>query len=448
MSQLQRLRFKHYLSFGLGDYAFNLFFQGTTLFLLFFYTDILGIKAATAGAIFLVATIWDAITDPVMGYLAGKTRSRWGRYRPYLLIMPIPLGVTYMLMFYQPNLSGTTLIIWAAALQILFRTAFTLGNIPYSSLSSEMTFNPNERSQLAAYRMFLGYGGALTVSYLTGKFMAAMNWTPAANGYFKVGLVFAILGVILFYITFRNTFELPHTASKSTIRPRAIWQMISANRPFITLCLMVMLGMAAVVLFYQALSYYFKYNLNQGAALGSGMLCLFTFLMLSLPGWFQLSKRIGKRDTLIAGCLVLLVGSLTFYLNPLAKTNIYWVYAHMSLIGTGIGCSAFSFWGMLPDTVEYGEWKSGVRAEAVIFGLGLFFLKIGLGLGSFVLGIGLDLMGYQPNQAQTVTTLSGIHALTTLGVAIPFLGILLLMLTYTLTIEKYNLILSELKLNS
>lgn len=445
MKYPQQLRFKHYFSFGLGDYAFNLFFQGTTLFLLFFYTDILGIEASIAGGIFLIATIWDALTDPVMGYLAGKTKSRWGRYRPYLLLVPIPLGISYILLFYQPGFSGTTLIIWAAAIQILFRTAFTLGNIPYSSLSSEMTYDSQERSQLAAYRMFLGYAGAMTVSVFTSKLMAIMGWSAEKTGYFKVGIVFAILGTILFVITFLNTYELPQKTAQKQLKPKAIWKMIKENKPFQILCAMVTLGMSAVVLFYQSLNYYFKYNLQQEAALGPGMLYLFSFLMLSLPLWFQLSKKIGKRNTLLAGCLILILASLTFYLNPLAKTQINWIYIHMSLIGSGIGCSAFSFWGMLPDTVEYGEWKSGIRAEAVLFGLGLFFLKIGLGLGSFILGLLLNSLGYQPNLVQGEDVLAGIHTLTTLGVALPYLGIIILMLFYTLTVEKHAEILSELK---
>ncbi|MFK7906003.1 MAG: MFS transporter, partial [Chitinophagales bacterium] len=141
MQTSKKLSARNYVGFGLGDYAFNLYFQGATLFLLFFYTDILGIEAAMAGSIFLVATIWDAITDPLMGYFAGKTQSSWGRYRPYLLLAPIPLGLSYVFMFYQVSYTGTALILWAAGLQILFRTFFTLGNIPYSSLSSEMTFD-------------------------------------------------------------------------------------------------------------------------------------------------------------------------------------------------------------------------------------------------------------------------------------------------------------------
>ncbi|MEZ4885142.1 MAG: MFS transporter [Chitinophagales bacterium] len=444
MKTTKQLSFRNYLGFGLGDYAFNLYFQGATLFLLYFYTDILGIEAATAGTIFLIATIWDAVTDPLMGYFAGKTRTRWGRYRPYLLLAPIPLGLSYMFMFYQVAYTGTALILWAIALQILFRTFFTLGNIPYSSLSSEMTFNSQARSKLAAYRMFLGYAGAMTVSVFTGSLMAVMGWLPNENGYFYVGIVFAILAALLFVFCFQNTFELPPKPSAQGVSFKDTLQMLQHNRPFWQICAFIMFGMAGVVIFYQSLSYYFKYNLQNEAALGQGMMYLFTCLMLSLPVWLQLSAKIGKRNTLLAGCAVILLGSLTFYFNPWAQQQVYWAYVHMAIIGTGIGCAAFSFWAMLPDTVEYGEWKSGIRAEAILFGLGLFFLKLSLGLGSFILGLLLEGIGYAPNVDQSVEALQGIHAIATLGIAVSGVGIVLVMWFYPLTKEVYEGILEEL----
>ncbi len=444
MKASKQLSFRNYIGFGLGDYAFNLYFQGATLFLLYFYTDILGIEAATAGSIFLVATIWDAVTDPLMGYFAGKTRSPWGRYRPYLLLAPIPLGLSYMFMFYQVSYTGTVLILWAITLQILFRTFFTLGNIPYSSLSSEMTFDSQERSKLAAYRMFLGYAGAMTVSVFTGTLMTAMGWLPAENGYFYIGIVFAVLAAFLFLVCFQSTFELPPKPSAKNVLVKDTFQMLKHNRPFWQICIFIMFGMAGVVIFYQSLSYYFKYNLQNEAALGQGMLYLFTCLMLSLPFWLQLSAKIGKRNTLLTGCLAILLGSFSFYFNPLAAQEVYWAYFHMAIIGTGIGCAAFSFWAMLPDTVEYGEWKSGVRAEAILFGLGLFFLKLSLGLGSFILGLLLEYIGYTPNVGQSPEALEGIHAIATLGIAVSGLGIVLTMWFYPLTSELHGQILEEL----
>ena len=444
MQASKQLTFRNYVGFGLGDYAFNLYFQGATLFMLYFYTDILGIEATVAGSIFLIATIWDALTDPLMGYFAGKTKSRWGRYRPYLLLAPIPLGLSYMFMFYQVSYTGTALIVWAAFLQILFRSFFTLGNIPYSSLSSEMTFDTQERSKLAAYRMFLGYAGALTVSVFTGSLMTAMNWLPTENGYFYVGIVFALLAGVLFLFCFQNTFELPPKTNTKNVSVKSALQMLQHNRPFWQICGFIMLGMAGVIIFYQSLTYYFKYNLQNEAALGQGMLSMFTCLMLSLPFWLQLSAKVGKRKTLMAGCSVLLLGSISFYFNPLAQTQIYWAYIHMAIIGMGIGCAAFSFWAMLPDTVEYGEWKTGIRAEAILFGLGLFFLKLSLGLGSFILGGLLESIGYVPNVSQAAETLQGIHTIATLGIAVSGMGIMAVMWFYPLTKELHGRIVEEL----
>ena len=442
--QVRKLQLKNYIGFGLGDLAFNLFFQGVTLFLLFFYTDILGIEASIAGTIFLVATIWDAISDPIVGWIASNTRSRWGRYRGYLLWIPIPLGISYVLLFYQPNLTGWALIAWVGFLQILFRTNFTLANIPYSSLSSEMTFDPAERSQLAMYRMFLGYAGALIVSVGTGVLMSKMGWLSEEDGYLRVAIVAAIVAAILFFICFKNTFELPQKSHQSNLKLKDALAMIRQNPPFWKLNLFVVVGMAGVVFLYQSLAYYFKYNLGNEAALGSGMLYLFIVLMLALPFWLKLTTILGKPKTLMLGCAVLMIGSLGFYFHTLTNASITLTYIYLAILGCGIGCMGFSFWAMLPDTVEYGEWKTGVRAEAIIFGFGLFFLKIGLGLGSFVLGLLLNYFGYVPNATQAVDTLSGLHSVATLAMFFPALITFVIMLRYSLSAVRYREILMAL----
>lgn len=434
----QKLTAKNYIGFGLGDFSFSLFFQGTTLFLLFFYTDILKIDVVQAGTIFLIATIWDAITDPIMGFLAGKTRSRFGRYRVYLLLTPLPLGVFYSLMFFQVSFTGWNLLVWVTVIQLLYRTFFTIGNIPYSALLSEMTKDSHERSKLAAYRMFLGYAGAMMVSVLTSKLMVAMEWSATENGYFYVGIVFSVLAGILCLVCYQNTFELPQKNDEQDFTIRQSIEMLKSNTPFWQLCGFIMFGMAGVVIFYQSLSYFFKYNLNNAAALGNAMLFLFATLMATLPFWLWLSSRIGKRNTLISGCFLILFSSISFYYNSLTVNNLWWVYAHMGLIGAGIGCAAFTFWAMLPDTVEFGEWKSGIRAETLIFGLGLFFLKVGLGVGSFLLGILLNYYQYTPNLEQSAFTLKGIHGIATLAMAIPVILIIGIMLNYRLDEKLYQ----------
>ena len=439
------LKFKNYLGFGLGDFAFNLFFQGTTLFLLFFYTDVLGIAATTAGTIFLIASIWDAVSDPLMGFLANKTRTPWGRYRPYLLIAAIPLGISYTLLFYRPALSGPALFYWALMLQLLFRTFFTMGNIPYSSLSSEMTTDQQERSKLAAYRMFFGYAGALTVSYFTMLLITKMGWEPTGNGYFNTGIIFGITALILFTITFFYTFEQQATTTAPNFKFTDLFKLIRYNGPFLQLAAYILIGIAGVVFFYQSLSYYFKYVLQAETALGTGMLVLFLCLMATLPIWLKVSNHYGKKEALLMGCLWLLLSSLAFYFNPLVKQQLLWVYLHLGLIGIGIGCAAFSFWAMLPDTVEFGEWKTGVRSEGLLFGLGLLALKLGLGLGSFLLGQTLAFIEYVPNAAQSAATLASLHTITALCISIIAIFIALIVYRYPINRSTFQEIVNALK---
>ena len=159
-----RLSLPRKLGFTLGDYACNIYWQSLSLFLLFFYTDVVGLSAATAGWIYMVASIWDGAIDPLIGAVADRTRSRFGRYRPYILFGAVPLGLSFCLLYYKPPFQGTGLVVWLLATHILLRTTYAILNIPFMSLNARMTTSSSERSTLAGFRMLFATLAGLTVA--------------------------------------------------------------------------------------------------------------------------------------------------------------------------------------------------------------------------------------------------------------------------------------------
>ena len=183
-SASQRLGWGQKIGYGSGDFAFNLYWQGISLYLFYFYTDVLGLPNAMAGIIYAIGSFWDAGTDPIMGYLADRTRTRWGRYRPYLLFVPIPMALGYiMLLWYPGDMSVTSLGIVALIGQLIFRLLFTMASTPYSALMARMTQNSEDRAGMAGARMLFAYLGAFSVVALAGSLLenADLTATPSCH---------------------------------------------------------------------------------------------------------------------------------------------------------------------------------------------------------------------------------------------------------------------------
>ncbi len=440
------LTFANKLAYGLGDFAFNLSFQGAAIFLLIFYTDVLGIKAEQAGLIFLIATIWDAISDPIMGFIANRTNTPWGKYRPYLLFAAVPLGISYVALFYQPDLSYTGIVVYALLTHVLFRTCFTIGNIPYSTLATEMTYNEGERSSLAGFRIFLGMGGALVVGTLTKNLIDYFNQSNDSSAYVTVAMLSAMLAAVIFIISFYYTREQKHRPNQSKSPDFSLWKslkMVSQNWPFLLLFGYMMLGMGCVAILTQSLNYYFTYQIKNTLAFSTAMFFLQGSMMLSIPLWVVIAQKNSKRNALLLGSFMVIIGSLAFYFEK--NPSLIWINSCLIFIGAGIGCGAFSFWTMLPDTVEFGEWKSGIRAEAVIAGLGLFSLKISLGLGTYILGLLLSNIGYVPNTSQSAETLAGLHSIASITPALAFSGIATIIWFYPINAIYHKRLIAELE---
>ncbi|MGJ8563538.1 MAG: MFS transporter [Alphaproteobacteria bacterium] len=415
------------IGYGVGDIGFNLLWTSLSLYLLFYYTDVLAISPATAGTIIMIGMIWDGVTDPLMGLLADRTRTRWGRYRPYLLFGALPLSASFVLMFATPWLGAGSLVFAVAASQILFRTAYTALTIPYSALSARLTSDSMERNQLSAIRMICATLGGLFVARFTLEFANSFGAGDLKVGFLKVALLYAVLATLIFWTTVISTREnaepTKHEASPSL---KMIGLMLRQNWAFLLLFAAVMAASSGGTLVTKALVYYLIYAAGADlSTVGKVLAAFIGMITLSVPLWAVITDKTSKRFVWLAGAMISIASLLIFYF--VAPTTVNGIL--VIIIVQSLGYSAFilTFWSMLPDTVEFGEWKTGVRGESIVFGLITLSQKIALGVGVGFLGILLSWVGYIPNIPQSPETLSGILSIMTLIPAgLIFIGAMLI----------------------
>ncbi len=408
------------IGYGIGDFGANLVFLATLFYVLYYFTDVLGIPPETAGIIVLASKFWDASIDPVMGNISDRTRSRWGKKRPYLLFGSVPVGIAVFLLFYTPDfskLSGSVLeyrIVWALITYILFCTAIAIVNVPYAALTAAMTRDSHERSVITGYRMTFGIIGTLVAAGATLPLVGAFGAGNPVLGFRTVGLIYGVLialaTLVAFFATKERVLSLEEqrhkTPTKDTIGA------VLKNRPFIVLLLatlMFMIGMNTVA---AVVTYYFKYNLDAEKLVAVANLCIFIPALLSLPLFVFIGKKVSKKFAYNLG--MGLVAIMLMFVFFFGEKNLYLTFAFLVIAGIGLCTNWLSPWAMIPDTVEYSEWKLGIRQEGILYGIFFFVFKFGAAVAGFLVGKVLDLTGYVANQPQTETALMGIRSLLTL----------------------------------
>lgn len=407
------------IGFTLGDYASNIYWQSVSIFLMFFYTDAVGLSAATAGLIYMIASIVDAFADPVMGGIADRTRTKRGRYRPYIIFGCVPLGLSFILLYWRPPIEGLWLTLWMLVSHIIFRFAYTAVTIPFTSLNARLTSSSDERSTIAGYRMIFGVLAASTISLLTlplvtrfgGVATNPAGWTWAA-------VAFAVVATAIYPLVYYIVRE---PAEPETPEPKlsfaGYWRALAPNRAFWVLIACTCVAFVGAVAVGDAMIYYFKYYLNDAAAVGNAYAAMSMVGLIAIPAWVWVTKFIGKRNVWFAASAWGLACLSFFALVDIRSPGLMTAWLVVQSVGA-LGLS-FTFWSMLPDTIEYGEWRTGLRTESFIFGLFQFFLKVALGVGTGLFGVLFDWVGYQANVAQTPETLTGLKWLI---VILPAIG--------------------------
>jgi len=448
----QPLKFTEKLGYGLGDTASNFFFQVFNIFLLYYYTDIFGLSAAAVGMMFLVTKIVDAASDPVMGLIADRTNSRWGKFRPYLLWMAVPYAVLGYAMFANPDLSYTGKLIYAYVTYTLMMLAYTAINVPYSALMGVISSSSVERTKVASYRFFC----AFTAAWLIGTFVTPLKnilgGDNEALGFQLTMAIFAVVSVGLFWICFATTRERVQPVQEDTEIRRDIRALLR-NGPWVALFLTAIFTLMNVAARNGSILYYFKYYVGDDGtqiflifdktavfmSLGLLAMVIGTTLTKTLCDYFE------KRRLLITLTVLNAVTMAAFYFIP---PDQYWLMVAVNCIGTLlIGPTPPLVWAMYTDTADYGEWKSGRRTTGLVFSSLQFAQKLGLALGAGLTGVILGWFGFVANEVQTDTAMTGIRFLFSILPAVLALAGAAAVYFYTIdskTIETFERELKEL----
>lgn len=435
-SASQRLSLTEKIGYSVGDCAANFAFQTQIMFLMGFYTDVLGISALAAGYIFLGSRLFDAFTDPLMGAIADRTNTRWGRFRPWVLWTAVPFAVTLVLAYTTPELDERGKILWALVTYNALMMVYTANNIPYSALTGVITGDMAERTSLATWRFLAAMTAQFLVQFFTLALVERLGRGDAATGFPLTMAVWGTIAVALFVITFATTREriVPDPQQKTSLKQDLLdlvgnpnWISLALATVFIFICLSMRGGVVY---------YYFQYYVQDQPVWGTvrswadlfawfnGLGTAFTILgvLLSKP----LAARFGKRDVFRTSLLLTAVCMALFVFLPPSAVVPMFVLQMVTwfVYGTTIPL----LWAMMADVADFGEWKLSRRATGMTFAATVFALKLGLSIGGMLQGRLLSFYGYQANVAQTERALDGIRYLASIFPALAFfvaVGILL-----------------------
>ena len=419
-SKVKRLTLKTRIGYGIGDIAICLYWSGVGLYLLYFYTDVVGISGSLAGLIYFIGMAWDAATDPFMGYMAERTRTKWGVYRPYLLFGNIPLALSFVLLFWVPPLEGSSLFFFLLFANLLHRTCFTLVSVPFSSLTPRITSDSQERTNLTGFRMLGAQTGTNLMALLAFPIIFWVGGEDESMGFIVLASIAGITAILIHSITFITVKEpdndqgIERVGGSLADAARAIGK----NKPFWLVFSATLIVGITTIFFGNNLIYYTKYALDLHEHQGTILFTSGIVAFLSIPIWWIISNRLGKKITWLISSTITLSSLILFYLYDIKTLNE--LLFLVAFIGFGSGAGGILFWSMLPDTIEYGEVHTGVRSESSLYGFMTFAQKGSIAIAVLILGWVLDAIGYQANQDMSLTTIDNMKIIMTL---IPILGI-------------------------
>jgi glycoside/pentoside/hexuronide:cation symporter, GPH family len=405
-SETNSLATREKLGYGLGDCAANFAYQMQINFLLYYYTDVLRITPSAAGRLLLVSRVVDAVNDPIIGVMADRTNSRWGRYRPWVLLTAIPLAITLVLCFTTPPFTGSGKIVWAYVTYNLLMLVYAANNIPYSALSGVMTDDPLERTGLLSWRFVCAMVAVFIVNTFTLYLVDYFGNGNDAKGFQLTMALWGAIVVPLMVITFTSTREripMPFH-QRTTVRQNV--RSLFRNGPWVVIFLMSVLTSIQASIRGGTLPYYFNYFLRRKDLLGPfnaiGIVAIVIGVACSKP----LAARIGKRDAMRV-CLLLSAALMTlFALVP--RKALLLLFLLQFLLPLAIGPTIPILWAMMSDVADYSEWKHGHQSTALAFASLVFGGKLGSGIGGWLNGALFDYFGYTAGSELSESAARGI----------------------------------------
>lgn len=433
------------IGYATGIYGVFLAWMMVALYLLYFYTDVMGLTPTQAGLVFFIASMWDAVSDPVMGWLIEKTRTRWGKYRPYLLLAAVPFAASFAAIFYVPDLTGTNLFAWALVLHIVFRTFYTAVYMPYTGLIARLSKDADERASIAGVKSVFISLAAISVSYLGLPAVTYFGGEDEARGFLRVALVCASLGIIALWVCFLVTRETvtPERLRRPAVKPSDMVKALVGNKAFLLIFVGVLLFTGCYTIMNKTIVYFFKYDIGDRDAARWALSAIALAGILSPAIWVPISHWTSKKTVWIAGCLLASVGLISIYVVD--TRGIGPMVAMFFVTGCGIHGFLMTFYAMVADSADYGEWKSGHRVEAPLFGLVSLANKTSLAVGTWALAMLLEGVGFRANVEQSPETLTGIRQIMTLVPIVGFAASAIVILFFPFTTADHRRMVEEIE---
>ncbi|KAF2332555.1 MFS transporter [Flavobacterium daemonense] len=448
-----KINLKEKIGYGLGDAASSMFWKIFSMYLLFFYTDVFGIAPAVVGTMFLITRIWDSCFDPIVGIIADRTKTKWGKFRPYLLWVAVPFAVIGVLTFYTPDFDEKGKIIYAYVTYSLMMMIYSLINVPYASLLGVMSSDRKERTTLSSYRMVFAFGGSLLALWLieplVNYFGGSLN---SKTGWLATIAVFGVITTAFFWACFFFTKERvkPIENEQSNLKEdlKDLWK----NKPW-----WILLGAGIGTLVFNSIRdgaavYYFKYYVSSSVNfdfslfgtdfhmaptsiyLVLGQAANIIGVILATP----IANKIGKKKTFFGAMAIASILSLVFYF--FGKEDVFLIMTFQILISICAGCIFPLIWSMYADSADYSEWKQGRRATGLVFSASSMSQKFGWTIGGAGAGWLLGYYGFQANVEQTATAQHGIQLMLSILPAIAAAISVGFILFYPLSEEKLQTI--------
>lgn len=439
-----KLPFGVKMGFGIGDLGGNLFFTAMGFYSLIYLTDTAGLDPALAGAAILISKIWDAVIDPFIGYISDRTRSRWGRRRPYFLFGALPLLLAMWLFFTAPEIKGhqTLGLIWAILALCLLNTAYSFVNIPYGSLTPELTKDFKERTSLNGFRFSFAVVGTILGAAIVLPIVGLAG--DARTGYSLVGLVFGAIMAATILVTFFTVKEPRRDPDSEPAKEKLLNNFFTVfkNKTYARLAAVYTLHLTALTFVQTMLVYYFKYIYQEEGKTTIAMILLLGVAMVCVPISVLVSKYIGKKRTyqLALGIIAVSCLAMFFFAHTLGMT---FTFALMGFAGVGVGFGYAPPFAMLPDVVEVDAVQTKSRKEGAYYGMWTFFAQVGVAIAGGFSGLFLGFAGFLPDYVnQSGGALFAIRLLIGPIPAAIFAAGILLIQRYRLDEKTYNAILA------
>ncbi|OXA77752.1 glycoside/pentoside/hexuronide:cation symporter, GPH family [Flavobacterium aquidurense] len=448
-----KISLKEKVGYGLGDAASSMFWKIFSMYLLFFYTDVFGLAPAVVGTMFLITRIWDSCFDPIVGIIADRTKTKWGKFRPYLLWVAVPFAVIGVLTFYTPNFDAKGKIIYAYVTYSLMMMIYSLINVPYASLLGVMSSDRKIRNTLSSYRMVFAFGGSLLALWLieplVNYFGGSLN---SKSGWLATIAVFGVITTVFFWACFFFTKERVKPISDEQSNLKEDLKDLLKNKPW-----WILLAAGIGTLVFNSIRdgaavYYFKYYVSNTINFNFSLFGT-DFHMTPTSIYFVLGQaaniigviiatpianKIGKKKTFLGAMALAAVLSLIFYF--FGKEDIFLILSFQVLISICAGCVFPLIWSMYADSADYSEWKQGRRATGLVFSASSMSQKFGWTIGGAGAGWLLGYYGFQANVEQTAVAQNGIQLMLSILPAIAAFISVVFILFYPLSEEKLQII--------